>query len=137
MKKPKQIPWRAPLSASERRILAARAEYHGSREHKLKRSWLGMPMARQLPGGKVGRRDKQTTTVCPLTTEQDRKLATTWLRKAIEAGQYRFREGDLEFPHKVWYEANGNIWFGLCINSGSGQYKGWPIDEDERRGIFD
>lgn len=94
-------------------------------------------MARQLPGGRVGRRDKQTTTVCPLTTEQDRKLATSWLRKAIEVGQYRFREGDLEFPHKVWYEADGEIWFGLCINRESGEYKGWPIDEDERRGIFD
>ncbi len=77
------------------------------------------------------------TTVCPLTTKKDRKLATSWLRMAIQAGQYRFRENDLDFPHKVWYEENGNIWFGLCINRVSGEYKGWPIDEDERREIFD
>lgn len=94
-------------------------------------------MARQLPGGRVGRRDKQTTTVCPLTTEEDRIRATGWLRQAIESGQYRFREADKEFPYKVWYEVEGRIWFGFCINSVLGEYKGWPIDEDERREIFD
>lgn len=33
MKKPKQIPARAPLSEAARRDLAAKAEYRGSREH--------------------------------------------------------------------------------------------------------
>ena len=94
-------------------------------------------MARQRPGGQVGRRGRQTTTVCPLTTEEDRALATTWLRNAIVAGQYRFVEADQDFPKRVWFRARRRVWFGFCFNTSAGQYKGWPIDEDERRAIFD
>lgn len=66
-------------------------------------------MARQLPGGRIGRRGRQTTTVCPLTTDQDRKSATDWLREAIVAGQYRFVESDRDFPKRVWFRARGRV----------------------------
>ena len=79
MKRPVQQPARKRLALAERTNLAARTLYVGSAEHKLLRWWGGLPSARQLPGGRVGRRGQQTTTV----------------------------------------------------------YKGWPIDEDERRAIFD
>ena len=128
---------RPPLSVAERRGLAARVRYVGSPEHKVKRWWGGLPQARQLPGGRVGRRGRQTTTVCPLTTGEDRALATEWLREAIMAGQYRFVEADQDFPKMVWFEAGGRVWCGLCVNPTSGEYKGWPIDEDERRAVFD
>ena len=137
MRRPIQRRTREPLSLAGRRNLAARARYVGSPEHKVGRWWDGLPKARQLPGGRVGRRGRQTTTVCPLTTDQDRKSATDWLREAIVAGQYRFVESDRDFPKRVWFRAQGRIWCGHCVNPSAGHYKGWPIDEDERRAIFD
>ena len=137
MRRPAQRAVRARLSIAERRALAARARYVGSPEHKLGGWWGGLPKARQLQGGKVGRPGKQTTTVCPLTTNEDRAEATEWLRRAIVAGQYRFVEADQDFPKRAWFEARGRIWCGFCLNPAAGEYKGWPIDEDERRAIFD
>ena len=137
MKRPAQRPVRAPLSIAARRALAARARYVGSPEHKLGAWWGGLPKARRLHGGKVGRPGKQTTTVCPLTANEDRTEATEWLRRAIVAGQYRFVEADQDFPKRVWFKARGRIWCGFCFNPAAGEYKGWPIDEDERRAIFD
>ena len=137
MKRPRRIRKRPVLSEAQRRALAARARYEGSSEHKDKRWWGGLPAAGQLPGGRVGRRGKQTTTVCPLTSIEDRDRATEWLQRAIRAGQYRFVETDQDFPKKVWCHERGQTWFGLCINTKSGEYKGWPIDEEERRAVFD
>lgn len=135
MKRPRQRAMRV-LSAAERRTVAARARYSGSAEHKVQRWWGGLPEARQLPGGRIGRQNKQTTTVCPLTTAQDRDRATQWIRSAIMEAQYRFYESDQEFPKKVWYEADGQTWIGYCVNRTTGEYKGWPIDDGERRAIF-
>ena len=137
MRRPRRIPVRPELTDSQRRALAERAVYVGSHEHKVERWWGGLPEARQLRGGRVGRRGKQTTTICPLTSDEDRTRATSWLRGAIRAGQYRFVESDQDFPKKVWCRERGQFWFGLCINTKSGEYKGWPIDEDERRAVFD
>ena len=81
-------------------------------------------MARQLPGGQIGRRGQQTTTVCPMTADEDRTLATAWLQSAIEAGQYRFEEADQDFPKKVWFEARGRIWCGYCVNPVSRRLQG-------------
>ena len=46
-------------------------------------------------------------------------------------------ESDLDFPKKVWFRDRGQIWYGLCLNRESGEYKGWPIEEEERRAILD
>jgi len=93
-------------------------------------------MAKQLPGGRVGRPGKKQTTVCPLTTAQDRNRATQWIRNAIADGKYRLDERCMDYPKNVWYEAEGQIWQGRCINRQSGEYKGWPISETERDRIF-
>lgn len=103
MRRPRRIPVRPELTDSQRRALAERAVYVGSHEYKSEHWWGGLPEVRQLRGGRVGRRGKQTTTICLLTSDEDRTRATTWLRGAIR----------------------------------SGEYKGWPIDEDERRAVFD
>ena len=58
------------------------------------------------------------------------------VREAIILGQYKFVEADQRFPKKIWFRADGRIWYGFCINTQSGQYKGWPIDEEERRAVF-
>ncbi len=93
-------------------------------------------MGRQLSGGRVGRPGKRDTTLCPLTTEQDRERATEWVRTAIRNRQCLFQNSDKEFPKKIWHEADGQIWMGVCFNGGSGEYKGWPICEKERDDVF-
>lgn len=136
MKRPKKQSSHSELTVAERRTLAQGASYEGSSEHKVTGWWGGLPHARQRRGGKVGRPRKQTTTVCPLTTEEHRSRATEWVRRAIAAGQCRFVAADKVYPKNVWYGAEGRIWFGYCINSTAGEYKGWPISEEERDEIF-
>ena len=138
MKRPLQKTDRPELSAAQRQALASRARYVGSAEHKDQRWWGGLPAARQLPGGRVGRPGKQRTTLCPLTSGRDLARATGWLRAAIQAGHYRFVESDQDFPKHVWHQdESGQIWFGMCVNTKAGEYKGWPINEDDRRAVLD
>lgn len=136
MKQPRQLPRRPALTLAQRRALARGASYVGSPEHKAGRWWGGLPRARGLPGGRVGRRGKQRTTVCPLTTEDDRRRATQWVRSAIERGQYKFVQADQTYPKKLWYRAAGRTWLGFCINTQAGEYKGWPVSEEERHAVF-
>ena len=93
-------------------------------------------MARQLPGGRLGRPGKQTTTVCPLVGEEDRDRAITWVQAAIQAGQCLFQQSDQRFPKKIWYEEDGQVWMGLRVTDQLGEYKGWPISRGERDAIF-
>ena len=123
-------------TADELTDLAERATYKGSPEHKDKRWWKGLPEGRQLPGGQVGRPGKQTTTICPLTSEDDRKRATEWVRLAIRLGQCRFYESDQSYPKKIWHKADGQLWMGVLVNSRLGHYKGWPISHEERDEVF-
>ena len=131
MRKPNRTPAGArPLSQSERNALASGARYEGSRQHKDRRWWGGLPAA--------GARGGRLTTICPLTTVAEQRKATMWVQRAIGAGQYKFVRGDQNFPRHVWYrEPSGQVWYGRCFNPASGEYKGWPISEEERREIFD
>ena len=135
-KRPKQKPRRPDLSPEERHALAKRASYVGSPEHKVQWWWGGKPAAKQLPGGRIGRPGKQITTVCPLTTDEDRARATQWVRQAIANGQYQYCQGDKDFPKKIWHCADGRIWCGYCTNQGQGHYKGWPLERQEQRAVF-
>lgn len=58
------------------------------------------------------------------------------MRQAIANGQYRYDEGDKDFPRRIWHRADGRIWYGVCLNQGQGHYKGWPIEEQEKRAVF-
>lgn len=129
---PPQLPIRQPLSEAT----IAGAQYVGSAEHKAKRWWGGLPLARVGKDGKASRPKKQKTTICPLIDESHRVRATSWVQSSLRAGQCKFYEGDKDFPKHIWYRADGSVWFGYCINSVRGQYKGWPIDEEERRAFF-
>lgn len=132
-KRPKQLPARMPLTPAQIRI----ARYVGSAEHKEHRWWGGLPAAYVGPEGKAMRPRKQTTTVCHLTDEADRDIATGWVREALNLGQLHYYEADQDFPNHIWYrDANSQLWFGRCINSIQGQYKDWPIEEEERVAIF-
>jgi hypothetical protein len=132
-RKPSQIPARPPLDAAKIRM----ARYVGSAEHKERRWWGGLPAAYVDEDGTASRAGKLQTTICPLTKDADRDRATARVQAALFAGQTRFYEGDKDFPKHIWYEDEiGQLWFGFCINSVQGQYKGWPIEEDERIAIF-
>ena len=130
MIRPKQITETRTLSPYDRDTLAERARYVGSYEHKMKRSWLGLPKA-------GSRTRKLKTTICELVKDEDKCKATMWVRSAIRSNQCKFVRGDKNFPKHVWYESGDQVWYGRCTNSVSGEYKGWPISEEERREIFD
>lgn len=87
--------------------------------------------------GMAARPKKQHTTVCPLVGTEDRKAATGWVQAALKSGQFIFLEADKDYPSKIWHkDETGRYWFGRCINSVLGQYKGWPVDQDERDEVF-
>lgn len=119
---------------SDLTALAERCEYVGSTEHKDQRSWLGLPRPRRRP--------RDVATIRPLVTERDRAQATNWVRSAIVQGNFDRTGWRNGFPRKIWYRhSDGQVWYGSLTNQGAGtspvgQYKGWPLDEDERRAIF-
>jgi hypothetical protein len=90
--------------------------------------------------GTAKRPNKQDTTICPLTTEAQRDQATDWVQKALKASQFRYYEGDKDYPKKIWYRysegTSAQLWFGQCVNTARGEYKGWPIGEEEKREVF-
>lgn len=134
MARPKQIPQRGPLGEAD--ILAAC--YVGSGEHKMMRWWGGMPLARTDKDGKPTRPKKELTTICPRITEQERDVATAWVRAALKSRQFRYFEGDKTYPNHIWYrDDSGQFWFGFAINQILGTYKGWPISEAEKSEAFD
>ncbi len=133
MGRPRQTPPRRALTSDE----IDAASYAGSGEHKVARWWGGLPKAHIGPDGTASRPGRQDTTVCRLTTEDDRDRATGWVRMALADGQYRFYEGDKIYPKHIWHrDTSGSYWFGFCINGVSGSYKGWPVEEAEKRGVF-
>lgn len=133
MKRPESITVSRPGSLPD--SLARQASYLGSSEHRTSRWWGGLPQARLDRAGNVrSRPKKQHTTPCPLVTEADRSRATEWVRTALRQGQFRFVEGDGEFPKHIWHtDENGQRWLGMCVNRTTGEYKGWPDSGYGRR----
>ena len=78
--KPKRPRARAVPVVLDLSKLSERCSYHGSLEHKDKRSWLGS----------LARGDGRATwpRSAPLTTDQERDTATEWVREAIRNGQF-------------------------------------------------
>ncbi len=124
---------RRPLSD----VLIEKARYVGSCEHKARAWWGGLPKAYVGPDGQAHRPGRQMTTICPKYTAAERDIATDWVQKALQSGQFRYYEADKDFPKHIWYrDAQHQLWFGFCLNGVLGQYKGWPIEEAERVEIF-
>ena len=130
MGRPRQTPPRPALTEDE----IAAAFYVGSGEHKVSRWWGGLPLAHIGPDGTASRPGRQDTTICRLTTEDERKRTTCWIRIALAGRHYRFYDGD---PKHIWHrDDTGSYWFGFCINGIAGAYKGWPVEETEKRAVF-
>lgn len=140
MGRPKPISPIRHLTPAQLSQLAERCDYVGSVEHKAARSWLGLPQPRR---GRHGETDhKQNATICPLTSDADRLVATGWVREAIRRGQFRNGYWKGDFPRYLWYfDQDGCYWYGFLMNQGAGddargQYKGWKISEEEWRETF-
>ena len=138
LKRPRQIPIPTPTDA-ELAALSERAIYHGSVEHKERKSWLGLPQPRRGRKGRSDPRDhRQNATICPLIADDDRDMATRWVRVAIIGRQFdqNVRKGD--FPKHLWYRDEwGHYWQGCFLdlipsNPPVARYKGWPITKEER-----
>jgi hypothetical protein len=134
MKRPRK---RIEYEPTELATLAKSAAYTGSIEHKDRRSWLGIPYPRR------SKNPTENATICPMTSPAQKEEATSWVRYAIENGQ--FLDGYFEngFPRSIWYrDVDGQHWQGRLTQCGAGQtpiaeYKGWPISEDEKHEVFD
>lgn len=90
---------------------AEAATYGGSPEHKL-------PSARS------------DASLCPPGLEGVQETLTEWLKSSIRAGHIG---GPIEgrFPRYVWRRDNDRWFAGRLTNQTLGQYKGYPITEDE------
>jgi hypothetical protein len=127
------MPLRPPLTSAQ----IASATYVGSKEHKAVRWWGGLPGARLARDGKARRHRKLDTSICWMVSDSDQVTATQWVRQALQQDQFRYCEGDKTYPKHIWYkDPGGQHWFGFCINGVAGSYKGWPIDESEKRETF-
>ena len=90
--------------------------YRGSSEHKDIPSFAGPPRLRA------------DASCCP--REITEQLASQWLRIAIRRGVVGAPwEGG--FPRYLWYRDGDRVYEGRLVNSGNGEYKGYPLDTDE------
>jgi hypothetical protein len=104
---------------------------------QVSRWWGGLPRARAGKDGLARRPKKQLTSICDLLADADRAQATEWVRQALRQERFRYYEGDQTYPKHIWHQdESGRYWFGFCINGIAGTYKGWPIDEAEKRATF-
>lgn len=100
--------------------ISKKVSYVGSPEHKDWRNPLIDPQSPRL---------RSDASACPREIT-DRNAVTEWLRSAILSGQIGSPvEG--EFPRYVWYRHNDTLYEGRLVNKESGQYKGYPLGEDE------
>lgn len=96
---------------------AQQARYVGSAEHKSFPSFAGAPKLRA------------DASKCD-PTFSDPAAITEWVRGAIEHGRIGAPyEGD--FPRYVWSRIDGVCYEGRLVNRDAGEYKGYPIRDDE------
>jgi len=99
-------------------VLAESASYIGSPEHKNLPSFAGAP------------RRRSDASCCPQDLAREQEKLNEWLRAAVQSGAYsEYHEGG--FPRYVWHKEGEIIFEGRLVNRGLGQYKGYPLEEDE------
>jgi hypothetical protein len=124
------------LVAVDLGVLARRCIYEGSVEHKDRRSWLGVPKPRRSDN------PEETATICPLASDRERELATSWVQMAVREARFDHADWRGGFPRRLWHrDDTGQYWYGYLTNQGAGdqpvaRYKGWPIDAEEWRAHF-
>jgi hypothetical protein len=98
--------------------LAGRARYVGSPEHKSGPSFAGPPKPRG------------DASLCDRSLNQAQPRVTSWLRRALRQGTVGAPwEGD--FPRYVWHREGEVVFEGRLTNREAGEYKGYPLLQDE------
>lgn len=98
-------------------VLAKRAAYVGSPEHKDRPTFAGRP------------RPRADATICDPELA-DRQRLSQWIRKAIEESRVGAPwEGD--FPRYVWHRVGEIVYEGRLVNRVQGEYKGYPLSPEE------
>ena len=97
--------------------LAARTSYVGSPEHKSFPSFAGLPRLRA------------DASKCDPSLNDPQQI-TAWLRAAILAGNLS-SYWEQQFPRYVWHREGDVLYEGRLVNRELGQYKGYPLHEDE------
>jgi hypothetical protein len=99
-------------------VVASRATYVGSPEHKDVASLSGAP------------RPRADASICDRRLTRDFSMVVNWLKSAILSGQVSaFWEG--EFPRYVWYRDGDTVYEGRLVNREIGSYKGYPLERFE------
>ena len=109
-----------PLLLSEEdaaRAIAA-VRYVGSPEHKKGTSFAGVP------------RTRADSSICPARFASRQDELTEWLRAAIRLGLTGTPKLGI-YPRHVWCHEEGQWFEGRLTNQGLGEYKGWPVTEEE------
>ena len=108
----------APLDPADLNGLAEQARYVGSPEHKDVTSFAGQPRLRA------------DASCCPREMAEDQQTIDEWLRSAIRRGATGAPwEG--VFPRYVWYKHQETVFEGRLVNRETGEYKGYPLNQDE------
>jgi hypothetical protein len=112
----------SPPLGADLHALADRVSYVGSAEQKQQPSFAGPPRLRA------------DASKCDPALG-DREELTAWLQEAVRKGQFG-AQWDGEFPRYVWV-SHGSKWYeGRLVNRGLGEYKGYPLrDEEIPRGL--
>lgn len=98
--------------------LSRRVTYVGSPEHKDVVSFAGQP------------RMRADASICDRKFARDLDRVKGWLAEAMLNGRIGEPwEGD--FPRYVWYQDGDVVYEGRLVNREQGQYKGYPLVEDE------
>ena len=97
--------------------LAKQAIYVGSAEYK------------DIPSFAGPARLRADASCCPRETI-DQPLVSQWLVYALRRGAAGPPwEGG--FPRYVWYKNGDKVYEGRLVNSGNGEYKGYPLERNE------
>jgi hypothetical protein len=98
--------------------VARRVSYVGSPEHKDVPSFAGQP------------RPRSDASICDRSLAQEQQRITDWLRDAIRSGRVSalWENG---YPRYAWHRDGDTVYEGRLVNSGTGQYKGFPLNPDE------
>lgn len=108
----------ATVAPTDLAAAARKAVYVGSPEHKDGPSFAGHP------------RPRADASICDASLAGKQKELTRWLRTAIRKGSVS-ELVENGFPRYAWHRVSGTVYEARLVNSGSGEYKGYPLNRDE------
>lgn len=75
-------------------------------------------------------RPRADASICPRELTRDLEKVQAWLEEGVRRGAVsELREGG--FPRYVWFRSEDIAYEGRLVNSGNGEYKGYPLEPGE------